>query len=58
VTAAVEDGSLPSRRLESWRKLQREMAWMAMRTDARLRSEHAKKWKQITKDYRSAVRDR
>jgi len=58
VTAAVEDGSLPMRRLESWRKLQREMAWMAMRTDARLRSEHAKKWKQITKDYRSAVRDR
>lgn len=54
VIAAVAAGTLPHRRLESWRKLQREMAWMAMRTDARLRSEQSRKWKQMSKAYRSA----
>ena len=56
VLTAVEEGTLPLRRLESWRKLQREMAWMAMRTDARLRSEQSRKWKQISKANRSAAR--
>lgn len=58
VLAAVEDGSLPLRRVESWRKLQREMAWMASRTDARLRAEQTRKWKTITKAHRSANRPR
>ncbi|HEX4654181.1 MAG TPA: ribosome small subunit-dependent GTPase A [Mycobacteriales bacterium] len=39
VLAAVEDGRLPQRRLDSWHKLQREARWMAMRSDARLRAE-------------------
>ncbi len=38
VLAAVESGVLPPRRLEAWRTLQREQAWMARRTDARLRA--------------------
>ena len=58
VLAAVEDGSLPLRRVESWRKLQREMAWMASRTDARLRAERARQWKTIAKANRSANRPR
>lgn len=47
VLAAVESGELPLRRVESWRKLIREVEWMARRGDARLMSEERKKWKQI-----------
>jgi len=46
VLAAVEDGSLPPRRLDSYRKLLRENAYLAARTDARLRSEMRREWKQ------------
>jgi len=35
VWAAVENGDLPLRRLESWRKLHRELAWQARRREAR-----------------------
>lgn len=45
VVAAVEDGRLPVRRLESWHRLQREIAWMTVRADARLRAEQARRWK-------------
>jgi ribosome biogenesis GTPase / thiamine phosphate phosphatase len=36
VWAAVENGDLSIRRLESWRKLQRELAWQVRRRHARL----------------------
>lgn len=52
VLAAVEDGRLPVRRLESWRKLGREMEWMAARSDARLRAERAKVWRQRARERR------
>ncbi|MEU4830849.1 ribosome small subunit-dependent GTPase A [Streptosporangium sp. NPDC023615] len=58
VIAAIEDGTLPERRLESWNKLQREAAWMASRSDARLRKEMHNKWKIITKEMRKAGRNR
>ncbi|WP_327590582.1 ribosome small subunit-dependent GTPase A [Nonomuraea sp. NBC_00507] len=58
VLAALESGELPERRLESWRKLQREAAWMAGRTDARLRKEQQNKWKVITKEMRRSGRNR
>ena len=45
VVAAVEDGTLPQRRLDSYRKLLRENAWIASRTDARLRAEQRREWK-------------
>ncbi|MFD1505700.1 ribosome small subunit-dependent GTPase A [Georgenia yuyongxinii] len=48
VVAAVDSGALPRRRLESWRLLQREAAWMATRTDARLRTEQTKAWRSET----------
>lgn len=50
VLAALEDGSLAQRRYESWQKLQREMAWMATRKDARLRAERVKEWKKKVRD--------
>jgi ribosome biogenesis GTPase len=58
VQAALEDGTLPVRRYESWRKLQREAAWMARRSDARLRAEVKKEWKQRTKSYRRDITPR
>jgi ribosome biogenesis GTPase len=58
VLAAVADGSLPARRLESWRKLGREVAWMAARNDARLRRERQRAWKQISAETRRSGRIR
>lgn len=46
VLGALEDGTLPQRRLDSFRKLQRENEWIAARTDARLRAEIRRSWKQ------------
>lgn len=52
VRAAVEAGTLPSRRLESYRKLEREAMHQAARTDARLRAEMTQVWKTRTREYR------
>jgi ribosome biogenesis GTPase len=49
VLAAAADGSLDTARLDSWRKLQRELRWLATRQDARLRAEEESKWKAIHK---------
>ncbi|MEU2086065.1 ribosome small subunit-dependent GTPase A [Streptomyces albus] len=46
VLAAVESGTLPERRLDSYRKLLRENARLAARTDARLRAEQHREAKQ------------
>ncbi|NUS10115.1 MAG: ribosome small subunit-dependent GTPase A [Streptomyces sp.] len=46
VLAALDDGSLTHRRLDSYRKLLRENAWIASRTDQRLRAEMRREWKQ------------
>lgn len=56
VTAAIAGGELPERRLASWRKLQREAAWMASRTDARLRAEQTRQWKVLHKAMRNRGR--
>lgn len=56
VRTAIEDGTLAERRLDSWRRLRREMVWMASRTDARLRKEQLKKWKAVTKQNRQTRR--
>ena len=44
VLAAADEGSLPLRRLESWRKLGKEARWIAMRGDARARAVQRRKW--------------
>ncbi|MBB5936122.1 ribosome small subunit-dependent GTPase A [Streptomyces zagrosensis] len=46
VLAALEDGTLQHRRLDSYRKLLRENQRLAARTDARLRAEQRRDWKQ------------
>ncbi|MFF9201139.1 ribosome small subunit-dependent GTPase A [Streptomyces sp. NPDC014986] len=45
VLDAIEDGTLPERRLESYRKLLRENQYIVAKTDARLRSEIRRDWK-------------
>ncbi|MEV4264513.1 ribosome small subunit-dependent GTPase A [Kribbella sp. NPDC049584] len=52
VRAALDDGSLPYRRYDSWVKLQREAAYMARRADIRLRNEAKKEWVRASKSYR------
>lgn len=49
VRAAIESGELPASRLASYHKLLREAEVAAMKTDARLRAEEDRKWKDIAK---------
>lgn len=55
VLAAVEEGSLPERRLDSYRKLLRENRRIVAKTDARLRSEILKDWKRKGAEGRAAM---
>ncbi|MGD6742464.1 ribosome small subunit-dependent GTPase A [Streptomyces sp. BH106] len=55
VLAALEDGSLHQRRLDSYRKLLRENERLAARTDARLRADMRKVWKQRGAEGRAAL---
>ena len=52
VLGAVDDGTLQLDRLRSWRKLQRELASIAARTDRRLQAERKRRWKQHTRSMR------
>ncbi|MBR7839206.1 ribosome small subunit-dependent GTPase A [Actinospica durhamensis] len=45
VTEAVAVGALPQRRLDSYRRLLRENAWVASRSDARVAAERQREWK-------------
>jgi ribosome biogenesis GTPase len=47
IRAALAEGTLPVERFESHRKLQRELRALAIRQDARLRSEQRKRWRQL-----------
>ncbi|MFJ7995605.1 ribosome small subunit-dependent GTPase A [Streptomyces sp. NPDC096310] len=55
VLAAVEDGSLSVRRLDSYRKLLRENQRIVAKTDARLRSEIRRDWKRKGAEGRAAI---
>jgi ribosome biogenesis GTPase len=56
IKAALADGSLDRGRFDSYRKLQRELRAIAKKSDARLRIEDRKKWKQIAMAARSRTR--
>jgi ribosome biogenesis GTPase len=58
VLAAVETGELPHGRLQSWRKLQRELRAIALRHDIRLRKEEGRKWRLRTREARARARHR
>jgi ribosome biogenesis GTPase len=56
IKMALADGTLDTGRLQSYRKLQRELRAMAAKTDARIRNEERKKWKQIAVAGRARAR--
>jgi ribosome biogenesis GTPase len=47
VKAAVEDGSVPPGRWESYLKLKKEQAYLERRVDQKAALEHKRKWKSI-----------
>lgn len=53
VLEALNEGSLDPQRLESYRKLQKELAHLSVRQDVWLQQEQKKKWKQIHKAFRN-----
>ena len=53
VLASVEAGDLLVERVDSWRRLQRELAHQASRSDARLRQAELAKWKVISRAQRA-----
>jgi len=48
IKAALADGTLDPARFNSYRKLQRELRAIAAKSDARIRIEERRKWKQIS----------
>ncbi len=56
IEAALATGELAERRFDSWRRLAKEAAYQARRSDARLAAEDRAHWKQITKDYQRGLR--
>ncbi len=53
VTAAIADGTLPARRLDSYQRLQRELARLERRQDARARAEEHRRWRTFSKAQRA-----
>jgi ribosome biogenesis GTPase len=53
VQAALADGTLPEERFKSYRKLKRELRYLASRQDQRLRAADKARWKQIAKAIRA-----
>ncbi|MCW2713321.1 MAG: hypothetical protein JWN88_368 [Frankiales bacterium] len=47
VQASLDAGDLSEVRMASWRHLQRELAWQARRTEARLRQQEKQRRKTI-----------
>ena len=54
VRAALDEGTLDRERYESWRKLQKELRWLEVKQDARLRSEARKEWRRFARSRRKA----
>lgn len=56
VAAAVEAGTLSSRRVAAHARLEREADWLRDRYDARLRAEQRRRWKELARAVRSGQR--
>jgi ribosome biogenesis GTPase len=56
VLAAAEDDEHVAARLASWRALQKELAWLARRGDARLMAEERRRWTALMKEGQSRTR--
>jgi len=58
VLAALDSGALTQERYASWRKLQRELRAIAIRSDARLRREESRRWQLLYREARARTRHR
>ena len=58
VTAAIEAGTLEARRLASYRKLEREAAYVARKADPRAARAQARAWHAMTREARARTRRR
>ncbi len=58
VTAAIEAGALEARRLASYRKLEREAAYVARKADPRAARAQARAWHAMTREDRARTRHR
>jgi ribosome biogenesis GTPase len=58
IRKAVEDGRLDAARLESWRKLQRELAFLERKRDKGLLAAEREKWKPIHREIRRIYKGR
>jgi ribosome biogenesis GTPase / thiamine phosphate phosphatase len=56
VRAAVADGRLPSERLASWHKLQRELRAAAIRQDRRAQAEQRRQWRNRNRSMREYLK--
>ena len=56
VAAALQDGTLPQERLDSYRKLERELAFVARKNDRKLAHAEAKKWRKLNQAARQRAR--
>jgi ribosome biogenesis GTPase len=58
VRAALEAGKIEAQRLDSWRKLRRELDYMAAKEDKVLESQKKKKWKEMSRALRRRIEDK
>jgi len=58
VRRALDDGALDSSRLENFRKLEKELAFLARRQDVVLQAAEEKKWRKIQKEQKRSYRFR
>lgn len=58
VRAALESGELDRGRYEGWRKIGREVAYLAAKEDPRLAAAQAERWRQINKSMRGYTKER
>lgn len=58
IQAALGDGRLDAARIESWRKLQREVAFLERKRDVGLQSVERERWKKVHKEVRRIYKDR
>ncbi len=58
VNAAIADGVLDADRLDSYQKLERELAFQARKQDARLQKAETDRWKQIHRSMRAYYADK
>ena len=56
VLAAVAAGHLDEERVASWRKLQRELAYLARKQDVRLQQEERRRWARLHREARARIR--